>query len=401
MVDITDITDPAQFDELPDEFYEAYKRGDIPRYKYHMDLDNWEEEIERHPLLMTKAPEGPIDPEKAPALAALQAIIHEEQDPNEKARWAKENGNSEYLKNGGRKGDQRAVLAYTEGISTQVTDLDMLAALFANRAQANLRLKNYGSCLKDVIRSLRIKPDYNVKVYFRGAKAATALERFDQADKFLEKGLEVDPGNTALVAQKKETDRLRAVWEKSQRMRAERRAEKEALRQKYAAMLEERNIQIVDEESGSSMMARQKNYDGIDWQAKLSNPLGCELHIDPEDGDLHWPVFFLYPEFQQSDFVQDWGEHTTFQQHCDVLFAEPAPWDTKHTYTPESVEIFVETHNTKKVREDILPVPKDATLRQVLGVDHVAVVNGIPKFIVFSKRNEAAKLDFFKRHFDS
>ena len=39
-------------------------------------------------------------------------------------------------------------------------------------------------------------------------------------------------------------------------------------------------------------------------------PNDTSVYLD-DDGILHWPVVFLYPEHRQSDFIQDFNEQHT------------------------------------------------------------------------------------------
>ena len=50
------------------------------KYKDGFSEDNWEEEIEQIPLFMSKSPDV-IDPERSPALAALQLLKYEDATP--------------------------------------------------------------------------------------------------------------------------------------------------------------------------------------------------------------------------------------------------------------------------------------------------------------------------------
>lgn len=55
----------------------------------------------------------------------------------------------------------------------------------------------------------------------------------------------------------------------------------------------------------------------------------AEAHARLDDaGHIHWPAVFLYPEFRQSDFIEDMEENTSVLDHLAVMFAAPAPWDT-------------------------------------------------------------------------
>ena len=57
---------------------------------------------------------------------------------------------------------------------------------------------------------------------------------------------------------------------------------------------------------------------------------------------LVWPVLFLYPEFGETDFIQEFVENQCFQDHIDVMFGDPdnrPGWDAGPDikYTPAQV----------------------------------------------------------------
>ena len=57
---------------------------------------------------------------------------------------------------------------------------------------------------------------------------------------------------------------------------------------------------------------------------------------------LVWPVLFLYPEFGETDFIQEFVENQRFQDHIDVMFGDPdnrPGWDAGPDikYTPDQV----------------------------------------------------------------
>ncbi len=86
-------------------------------------------EILSHPFFARTAQEM----EGNPAFEALQALKYESEDPNANAESFKEEGNY-YIK---QKDYEKAVTAYTGGISAKPTDKKLLAILYTNRAIAN------------------------------------------------------------------------------------------------------------------------------------------------------------------------------------------------------------------------------------------------------------------------
>src|SRR5438270_6856026 len=79
----------------------------------------------------------------------------------------------------------------------------------------------------------------------------------------------------------------------------------------------------------------------------VSNPNALDsphsVHLDPESQQLIWPVFFLYPEYKESDFITSFNEDTTFLDHLEVIFEYPAPWDVDNRYnTLNNLQIYFE-----------------------------------------------------------
>jgi len=57
---------------------------------------------------------------------------------------------------------------------------------------------------------------------------------------------------------------------------------------------------------------------------------------------MHWPVMFVYEEYSQVDFVEDFQEDQTIGDHLDVMFPpnEFPDWDVYKKYTRESIEVY-------------------------------------------------------------
>uniref|UniRef100_A0A8C7X0S9 Cns1/TTC4 wheel domain-containing protein n=1 Tax=Oryzias sinensis TaxID=183150 RepID=A0A8C7X0S9_9TELE len=69
---------------------------------------------------------------------------------------------------------------------------------------------------------------------------------------------------------------------------------------------------------------------------------GAQVFQD-EKGLLHWPVLFLYPEHQQSDFISAFCENHCFRDHLNVMFGEELPpWDTDRKYAPQNLQLYFE-----------------------------------------------------------
>lgn len=60
-----------------------------------------------------------------------------------------------------------------------------------------------------------------------------------------------------------------------------------------------------DEHSSAAAAVAQLSLDGLNSQEVT----GAQVFLD-EQGILHWPVLFLYPEHQQSDFISAFCENS-------------------------------------------------------------------------------------------
>lgn len=128
------------------------------RYSDKFDEKRWREEMEEHPLLMTKPPENPDD--IPPLVEAMRQLKYSEDcnTPEELAKQYKLDGN-ENFKN---KKYLDAIASYSRGINYLVKELDETAelksVLFSNRAACHVMLKDYQKAVDDCKQALRIDP---------------------------------------------------------------------------------------------------------------------------------------------------------------------------------------------------------------------------------------------------
>ena len=111
--------------------------------------------------------------------------------PDATAERLKELGNVAFAANNYR----QAIECYTAAIYMAMKadpDTKPNHLLFANRANAQLQLKEYEACVEDCTAALYIE-DAHVKSYLRGAYAHYFLHEFQLSLAWVKKGLEVDP----------------------------------------------------------------------------------------------------------------------------------------------------------------------------------------------------------------
>ncbi|CAB4069116.1 unnamed protein product [Lepeophtheirus salmonis] len=122
--------------------------------------------------------------------------------------------------------------------------------------------------------------------------------------------------------------KTKAFSKKSEQERNER---KEALRIHKESILLESLL--------SEITSRKINLDLIPVHPFA--PEAKRLHLNGPH--LVWPVMFVYPEFQQSDFIQELSEDDYIFDHIYVVFNpedEPPIWDTNQHYVASEVEAF-------------------------------------------------------------
>ncbi|CAM9117425.1 unnamed protein product [Pylaiella littoralis] len=201
------------------------------------------------------------------------------------------------------------------------------AALLANRAAANLALKNYGSCRKDCDESLALSPG-NVKCLYRKAKAGLLLRKHRDALAACEEGLKIDPSNADLLKIKQECDKaLKAAGDAAA---ASRRQKEERL---------ERLAAVWDECESAGVKLGPSGFDESNHEQR-----NAFLPLADEEGGVIWPVLLLYPQHGQSDLIEAFRDADMLAEHLAQAFPEegpPAPWDQSFEYRCSELVIYL------------------------------------------------------------
>lgn len=376
-------------EDYMDAFMDKFK---TEKYENAFNQDTWEEEFERIPMFMSSAPEE-FDSQKYPELATLQAILHDEdRTPEEKAVDLKNEGNS-YFK---EKKYDKAIVSYSAALSLKSSDCDLNAVVFSNRAAAHFYLGNMRSSLKDSMAAKKLKPDH-LKALIRGAQCCIELRYFAEGIKWCDEGLKLHPTD-------KKLQELRATADKHKRAadrdaRKAKAKEKKLLSEKEALLnaIKDRGIKLVqptrprrgsdsddDEDEVASRGLSELSLDGLSSQEVT----GAQVFINQEDNALYWPVLFLYPEHQQSDFISAFCEKHCFSDHLSVMFGEELPpWDSEQKYRPPNLQLFFEDEQ----KETLHQVDPQKSLLQVLQHKRFFVKAGTPSFIVLVKDSPFSK----------
>ncbi|NWW61046.1 TTC4 protein, partial [Ifrita kowaldi] len=294
------------------------------------------------------------------------------------------NEGNEYFK---EKDYGRAVAAYSEGLRTRCGDAELDAMLLTNRGAAHFHLGNYRSALNDAIQAKKLKPTH-LKAIIRGALCHMELKNFSEAIAWCEEGLQIDSKEKNLVEMRAKADKLKLEGTLL-RIQTDSSTHCQGRAVLGTDLLCERNIKLVlepsDEEEEVSDGLAEMSLDGF----HSDSATGAKVHLDA-DGNLNWPVLFLYPEHEQTDFTVAFHENSRFIDHLVVMFAELPPWDLEKKYLPNNLELYFEDEE----REEMYEVNPEHTLLQVLQHERYFVKAGTPTVLVFAKRSSFSKKYF-------
>lgn len=365
-------------DDGMDEFMDKFK---TQRYKNAFTENDWEEEFNKIPMFMKTAPEE-IDPQKYPELACLQNIIHDEdRPPEELAKCLKDEGNA-YFK---EKNYEKAVVSYSAGLKKKCGDQELNTVLLTNRAAAHFYLGNMRSALNDAAAAKKIKPDH-LKALIRGAQCCIELRNFPDALQWCDEGLKAHPTDKKLLELRATADKHKRAAERDARKAKVKEKKLHGQKEALLSAIKDRGVKLFqsveprqrgsdseEEEERSSAAIAQLSLDGLNSQEVT----GAQVFLD-DQGLLHWPVLFLYPEHQQSDFISAFCENNCFVDHLAVMFEELPPWDTDRKYLPQNLQLFFEDVQKEKLYQ----VDPETSLLKTLQHKRFFVKGGTPSFIV-------------------
>jgi len=363
----------AQLDEHMEAMLEKNKDY---RYKDGLTEENWEEEIKKIPLFNLKNNEITQEMiDNSPELQALQQLKYECDTPLASAMALKDDGNHNFQ----YKKYRWAITSYTEALKEKHNDFQLFATLYTNRAAANFHLGNNRSALNDALRALHYKPQH-MKAISRCAVCCFDLEKYDECVSWCQKGLEVEPNEAKLTELARKAAHQKKQQERDQRKEENRKIKDLTKLNRLIGAIEERNITI---ECKDKKISQKRLIEKL-IQSDPVKPHYGKLYLD-QSSVLHWPVYFLYPESNQSDFIEDFNELNTFADHIDIVFEVLPDWDTEQKYKPEHVEIYFET------QEQVIHVNRNMNLRTVLSDPRYLLRDGCPAFMIVSKASEFHK----------
>lgn len=206
----------------------------------------------------------------------------------------------------------------------------MEASLYNNRAACHWHLKNYRSALSDSEKALSFNPNHQ-KARLRAAKAALEATQFDKSIEHCTKYLEESPNSKEAIDILNNAKKGRLIAERDQRKKERVDTKKSEQKESVIKAIIERGIRVSNCED-------EDDIDLAVLEPTLPGAHDAMVHID--EGVLKWPVLFLYPEYQMTDFVKGCPENVPLSNQLGQLF--PAPWDKENKYSLEKVNVYFE-----------------------------------------------------------
>ncbi|CAG9570717.1 unnamed protein product [Danaus chrysippus] len=346
-----------KLDKELDDFIDGLEKK---RYTEGWPEDRWEEEMDKHPFFMKSTPE---DGELSPLAEGLAKLKYdpEENTPLELATNYKDDGNFNFK----HKNYRLAIIGYTEGIKVKCDDAEINASLYNNRAAAHWHLKNYRSALYDSEKALSYNPEHE-KSRLRAAKSALQISKFDTCIEHCQKLLEQKPTDKELSKLMADAKKKKLLVARDERKKKKVEAKKSEQKDLVIKAVIERGIKI-------SKCEDEDDVDLSKLEPTLPGAQDSIVHL--EDGILKWPVLFLYPEYQTSDFVKACPENVPLISQLEQLF--PAPWDEANNYKASSINVYYEGR-------DKMPhiVDPKRNLGELLVAKYFELKAGTPAFFV-------------------
>ncbi|XP_060078173.1 tetratricopeptide repeat protein 4-like [Ylistrum balloti] len=338
--------------------------------------EEWEERLDklmRHPAF---AKEVDFSQPLHPAMEGLMRLKYEDEDPTARAESFKEDGNVEFKK----KRYDIAIDNYTEGIKCECPDRQLNAVLYSNRAAAQSFRGNYKSALHDCIFARKFNSTH-MKAIVKGAQCCMEMKRYNEVGRWCFAGLLVEPKNEKLLEMKQKADKLLKKQERDKRKEDAKERKEQAEEMNLIKEIQSRGIQMA-----GLKLTDSKIHPSLLTNLELPNSGNAKVHIDT-DNKLVWPVLFMYPEHQQTDYIEAFKEDDRFIDHIQNMFGphvEPAPWDTERKYIQENIQVYFED----KEKETLYDVDSSSTLHHVLSNERYTVQFGTPSFILLIKGSQ-------------
>ena len=222
----------------------------------------------------------------------------------------------------------------------------------------------------------------------RGATCHSKMKHHAECRDWCDRGLELEADHEELLRMRQEAVTSLKAAERDERKRAleeKRRRVEEGL---VLDMIRARGIRVAAAQGSSGLALAD---------LEPCHPAAVQKRVHVTDNTLVWPVLFLYPEFGETDFIEEFSENDQFASHLETMFGagvERPPWDPQNRldiitgclrevscfhirYTPSSIVMYFEDCD-----ENLVLVSPDMTLCQALTHHKYLLKAGTPGFII-------------------
>uniref|UniRef100_A0A0K8W5J3 Tetratricopeptide repeat protein 4 n=1 Tax=Bactrocera latifrons TaxID=174628 RepID=A0A0K8W5J3_BACLA len=362
----------AKLDEELDAFIDGLEKK---RYEEGWPEDRWQEEMDKHPFFMKKAPQPGDDVH--PMFEGLQKLKYdpEENTAEELALNYKDDGNF-YMKH---KKFRTAIYSFSEGLKAKCDKPEIKSVLYNNRSAAHYFLKNYRSALIDAQKALEYNAEY-AKSRWRAAQCAFNLDKFELCTQLCEELLKRDANHNDARELLKRNKTKKLEIERDQRKEAAEAKKRIVSFQRLTEALKTRGIKFDD----------LKNNKPITEELLRPKFLPLEdhpVHLDSDNETLVWPTAFSYPEFLFSDFQQQLSEDVVMEDCINDMFKEPLPCDKSHSYRSGNLNIYYENRKVGCVHK----VDLNKTIKEILNEKGFFVTGGSLLFYVVPKNSQVER----------
>lgn len=307
--------------------------------------ENWQEEMEKHPLFATKTPEIG---EKLPEL--IEGLSQLKYDSNfnsieELLEGYRQDGNENFR----LKKYRWAVDSYSEGIFIAFRHFksnpnyekkllnNALSILFNNRASAHYYLENYRSSMQDATRAIVLN-EKNHKAILRFGQSCFKLKKYPKCIEFCQEKLsKIKDLNLDLNIEKK-------IYQELQELLKNAQTNQKILDRDRRKMDRINTVRFSEQEKiENAVNLRGIKFRGSLFQTGHSAAWGKFVHFDLNNPELLiWPVIFIYSEKGQTDFIENFQETLTFFDQFQIMFSKEykPEWDPECKYRPETIKCF-------------------------------------------------------------
>ena len=212
----------------------------------------------------------------------------------------------------------------------------LLSQIHGNIAACHLLLENSGHCVDECKNAIKLNKG-NIKAYYRMATALFKLHKYQPAFVSIQQGLQQCIAIKATAEYKGFVTLAQKVV-----MAWKRHDDYEQQRAIKAQLTKEQAMKDLEEVKKACDQRKIVLGPGQFTNESANQYSQGKLYVGPKK-ELHFPVIILYPEMNQSDFLQDVDEYTTMQNLLDLLFpakGPSAPWDTKNAYKQSTIEVY-------------------------------------------------------------